>query len=229
MNFSFKNLIGSVTGSQNLPDPSSFNDPLALKVSWEPLKGGGTNFRTHKAMLVRSDRFEFRTTLLMKLFPLFFIVIPSLVLFAFVKETINREGKLVFQGNLLFVVPVALIFFAVAGYMIFLSHKAIIFDRNYGYFWKGKSDKQGMVINPADQKESVKLSEIHALQIVSEWVSGSGKNNRPYKSYELNLVLKSGERMNVIDHGNRVKLVEDATMLAQFLNVPLWDRTSIVA
>ena len=84
-----------------------------------------------------------------------------------------------------------------------------------------------MAFSPADQREAVALGAIHALQIVHEWVSGNGKGSKPYKSYELNLVLSSGERKNVVDHGNREKLLEDANQLAQFLGVPLWDATTV--
>ena len=50
-------------------------------------------------------------------------------------------------------------------------------------------------------------------------------NKSAYYSYEMNLVLNDGKRLNVVDHGNQAKLREDAQTLATFLNVPVWDAT----
>ena len=64
------------------------------------------------------------------------------------------------------------------------------------------------------------LEDIHALQLISEYCRGS---KRSYYSYELNLVLRNGRRINVMDHGDSEKLREDAKTLSQFLEKPLWD------
>jgi hypothetical protein len=44
-------------------------------------------------------------------------------------------------------------------------------------------------------------------------------------SNELNLVLRSGNRVHAIDHSNRRKLREDIETLAGFLGVPVWDQS----
>ena len=69
------------------------------------------------------------------------------------------------------------------------------------------------------------FDHIHALQIVSEYCGGGSSSGkiRSFVSYELNLVLKNGERINLCDHGNIVRLREDAARLAEFLGRPLWD------
>ena len=65
-----------------------------------------------------------------------------------------------------------------------------------------------------------KLDSIHALQLISEYCRG---NKSSYYSYELNLVMEDGSRMNVVDHGNQAKLREDAQTLSTFLDKPAWD------
>lgn len=56
-------------------DPASFNDPVAIKTEWKPLKSGGTNFRTHILKQRHPARWEFRATLGAKLFcGLFFAI-----------------------------------------------------------------------------------------------------------------------------------------------------------
>jgi hypothetical protein len=77
-------------------------------------------------------------------------------------------------------------------------------------------------------KEHCRLSDIHAIQLLQEYVStssSSGSSSR-YYSYELNLVLKDGNRLNVVDHGKLSLIRTDAEQLGQFLNVPVWDATS---
>jgi hypothetical protein len=53
-----------------------------------------------------------------------------------------------------------------------------------------------------------------------EYVTG---NKSSYYSYELNLVLDDGRRINVIDHGNLDRLRSDAQPLSRFLDKPVWD------
>ncbi len=52
-------------------------------------------------------------------------------------------------------------------------------------------------------------------------------NKEVFPSYELNLALKSGGRIGVLDHGNLEKIREAATQIAQLTGVPLWDVSDI--
>ena len=49
------------------------------------------------------------------------------------------------------------------------------------------------------------------------FISGSKSS---YYSYELNLVLHDGSRINVVDQGNLKRLRSDANTLSQFLESP---------
>jgi len=69
-------------------------------------------------------------------------------------------------------------------------------------------------------KHLAPLDQVHALQLVSEYCSG---NKSSYYSYELNLVLKDGRRVNVIDHGNINRIRQDAQTLSNFLGKPVWN------
>ena len=64
------------------------------------------------------------------------------------------------------------------------------------------------------------LNDIHALQVLSELCQS---NKGPYNSYELNLVLKTGKRISVIDHSHLHKICEEADRLSTFLGKPVWD------
>ncbi len=41
------------------------------------------------------------------------------------------------------------------------------------------------------------------------------------------MILKDGKRHNIMDHGNLKKIREDAQIIAEFLNIPLWDITNL--
>ena len=64
------------------------------------------------------------------------------------------------------------------------------------------------------------LSEIHALQLLSKDRSDA---EHSYHSYELNLVLEDGKRINVVDHGDETQIRTDAQALSRFLGKPVWD------
>ncbi|MCB0639092.1 MAG: hypothetical protein KDC54_20825, partial [Lewinella sp.] len=72
------------------------------------------------------------------------------------------------------------------------------------------------------QLRDVPFIEIHAIQLLRERVRS--KNSR-YFSYELNLVLRNGERLALMDHSKQDAIREDAQLLSRTLSVPLWDAT----
>lgn len=200
-------------------DPGRFGDPVALQAEWSPLRGGGTNFRTHRLLNLHADRLEFRAAAGAKLFCGFFALVgflmPSGFLAAmFLSEEFSAEMGVVAVAPVL----MGLIFMTVGGVMYYYGTAPIAFDRLRGYFWKGRK-APNEVLNMSALKDACKLEDIHAVQILSERCSGKSS----YYSYEMNLVLHDGRRYNVIDHGNLIKIREDAQALATFLNVPVWD------
>lgn len=111
-----------------------------------------------------------------------------------------------------------LIFLFVGGGLFYFSSVPVVFDKRKGFFWKGRKSPDD-VADLNNCKHCVRLGEIHALQIVAEQIKGKSS----YSSYELNLVLKDASRINVVDHGSKEKIREDAAELAAFLDRPLWD------
>ena len=49
-------------------DPTRFDDPLATQIRWTPIKGGGSNFRTHKYYNQGANQAGFKATLGAKAF-----------------------------------------------------------------------------------------------------------------------------------------------------------------
>lgn len=114
----------------------------------------------------------------------------------------------------------ALMFMALGALVVRVHYRPIVFDRQLGWFWRGRPQAEGSA-DLAQLQESVRITDIHALQLI-----GGYKNHGPYASWwvwELNLVLVSGQRLPVIAHANQRLLREDAATLASWLNVPLLD------
>lgn len=215
-----KNFKDVITNTVNRAafDPSRFDDPLAMSIQWTPIKGGGSNFRTHKFYKEGANQVGFKATLGAKLFSGVFAAVGiGAIIIPFYNWLQNAAPLFVLET--LFFIVFGLIFGGVGIYMLRSYSKPIIFDKMVGYFWKGwtKPDRYR-----GDQKipGSIPLDDIHALQIVSEYIRGDKKN---YYSYELNLVRKDGQRHNVFDHGDRSDFVIDANKLSEFLGIPVWD------
>ena len=126
------------------------------------------------------------------------------------------SGSINFNGFI--GLPVGLLFSAFGGYILYSWTTPIVFDGRRGLFWKGwkAPDDERSDGNPLGNAASFK--EIHALQFISSF-------STRYRSYEINLVLTSGERLNVVGYagGSRNRLREDVAILAGFLGKPVWD------
>lgn len=182
-------------------DPSRFNDAVALRAEWTPLRLGGAGFRTHRLVERNPGRLEFRAG-------------PPRGLMLFGAGM--AVFALVFWG-IASAVPVAITAMVAVGAVFFL--RPAVFDRGSGAYWIGW-------LQPASGTESAtagRLNEVYALQLLGEHIPG--KKGRSLRSYELNLVLRSGERRNVVDHGELAALREEARQLARFLGCRLWDAT----
>lgn len=214
-----KNWIKKVTEVTPF-DASRFNDPLAETIDWTPLKGGGSNFHTHKMVEVDHHRMEFRPTLGARFFAGIFIVVgiafPILFLFAGAEGTETETA-----GATLGIVAFGLVFAGVGGGMMYVMGKPRVFDKWAGMYWKGHKKPDLLYkADDKDKKNAAMLRDIYAIQLLREYVR-SDKSS--YYSYELNLILKNGSRINVIDHGKQSEIIEDARKLGNFLGKPVWN------
>jgi hypothetical protein len=199
-------------------DPSQIGDPVAELTAWTPAKGGGANFRTRRLVMVTPNRIEFRASMVTNIFFGSFLlggigITAGVFYFHFSTRTFMWSSDTVLP-------LLAGIGFAVlGGCLLYFGTAPIVFDKSRGLFWKGRKS-QGGVSDSNSLKHFTGLEDIHALQLISEYCRGS---KRSYYSYELNLVLRDGKRINVIDHGHCDKLRKDAETLSRFLERPVWD------
>lgn len=210
-----------MTRESEAVDPSRFGDPVAEQTGWTPARRGGASFRTHRLVRLGYHRMEFRASTGARVFYLLFLVAGCGVV---IGVSIYRLSTGSFSFTMETVMPlvIGLVFAIAGGCLLHFGTVPVVFDKSYGFFWKGKKSP-AEVFDRSRLKVFTELAHIHALQLLSEYCR-SGKHS--YYSYELNLVLENGERINFIDHGNRTRLQEDAGTLAEFLEKPLWDATS---
>jgi hypothetical protein len=194
------------------------DDPVARKTEWSPKKAGGASFRTHRLETPSVTRMEFRLTLGAKLFCWLFVGMGGGIPLVIISRTMQAGTDFM---SILPVPCIGIVFVGVGLGMLHFMGKPRVFDKASGRYWKGEKDpnRTGPQLEAED---SLALSDIYALQLLSEYVRGDKSS---YYSHELNLVLENGRRVNVIDHGKLTSLREDAGTLAGFLAVPVWDAT----
>ncbi|MDF7798708.1 hypothetical protein P4C99_04495 [Pontiellaceae bacterium B1224] len=210
-------LMGIAMESDDSFDPAKFNDSLAVRIDWSPLKSGGANFRTRRLVQMDLDRMEFRPTMGAMLFGILFLILGIGAIGIGVFMIVSGAEVPIPAAFMLFLT--GSVFSAAGAFMVRHFSSPVVFDGRSGYFWKGRQTPME-VMNRDELKCFSELDNIHALQLISEFCR-SDKNS--YLSYELNLVLKSGDRLNVFDHGHLHHARADADKLAQFLGLPLWD------
>ena len=177
-------------------DLESFEDELACRISWDPLVGGGTNFCTHrlqKTSGLMNNSIEFKPTFIAYLVSISFAVIG---LIAILSSGSSGSG--------------ALIALAPLGFGLWSLRDLV----------KQKSSFSSSSRVFCKNTKSCGFDNICAIQLLREYVSG---NKNSYYSYELNLVCINGERINIVDHGALHAIREDASILADYLSVPVWD------
>jgi len=107
--------------------------------------------------------------------------------------------------------------------LLFQGERRLVFDRLKGVYYLGPQFDSANLDQASDGGP---LRQIHALQIVSEWIDAAGDGgsteSKSYWSHEVNLILDSGRRVHVIDHGDRAAIDVSAMRLAEFLGVPIW-------
>ena len=194
-----KSLFSVFQDQREVLDLASFDDELAFKISWNPLVGGGTNFCTRRLRQkagLASDLLEFKITIAALLFSILFTVM-GLAWLVFLVSSGTQD-------------PMAIFGLAAIGFLFWnlweLLRNGSVFDRSSRRFAKGS--------------QSYDLDDLSAIQLIREYVRG---NKQSYYSYELNLVYADGERINIVDHGSLRAIREDAAILADYLQVPVWD------
>lgn len=186
-------------------------DPLAQKTGWGALSSQSTNIKSHE-MAISAERARTKRAGDLWLFFSLFGGIGLCLLLA--------AGWLWRDGNWLAAIAIgvfAMVLLNICRQMFFRK-KRFVFDKRTGLYSCG-----AWPYDELDRGARGALSDIHALQLIPKRV---GRKSDPsihnFDSFELNLVLHDGYRINVLDHGHQDGMKESAQQLSEFLDKPLW-------
>lgn len=195
-------------------DPAALGDPVAALTAWEPLRPGGEAYGTHWLHVVSPQRAEFRPAAYTRIFAGAFIAVGLALFLVFVVLGLGTDDSGFDESGMM--AAALCLLFVVIGVALWIYYTTpVVFDRQVGAFWKGRR----VPVGRGRTRRSTPLETIHAVQLLDELVNFK----TIFVSYEINLVLEDGERLNVVDHGNESRIVADGEALAAFLGVPLWN------
>lgn len=186
------------------------DDPLAIEIDWEPLVDGGSNFRA-QVLRVRGGKVVVEQSTLT------IVLIAGLALLAviFALSALNSVVKLDFFSALFS--SIFVVFLGSLAYRSFDGARCFTVDS------KSKKITEANFLNKPFGIPDLgrwDFSEIHALQLLRENVTH--RDGGRYKSVELNMVAKSGKRINLMDHAKIEDVEQVAKTIASVLNVPVW-------
>lgn len=215
-------------------DPSHFNDPVAMQTDWTQVVASGSFPK--ELVAVNRSRLEIRATLRDRMFGLTSVLIgvavPAGVFPAWLSQGERSLGDFLFLGVW------SGLFLLLGIVMLYRGRKPIVFDKRKGFFWKGRRSP-GEIVGSLEQArrpgaylppDVSRLEDIHALQLICTRLPGRrGRHGARHGSgadtYQLNLVLKNGSRVHVVDDSNGNRLRDNAQVLSRFLERPVWDAT----
>ena len=193
-------------------DPHKFDDPVALQVDWSPVEDELLALRLKRRIHNNSPTLTFNINYTV-------IIVSSLSIIIF--------GGLFVMGIIGFISSIVkgdfndisenwigyLMLFAITLFYLFtcirvlkrLRTKKSSFDLRSGYYMQGG--------------RCYPINKIHALQLITRIERG----RYTIIAHELNLILSDGRRRNVNDHENLKLIRKHACILADYLEIPIWD------
>jgi len=189
---------------QKIFNPKNFKDPVAQKTEWTPIfKESNGNFKMKRLSKEGEAKIGFKTPASSKAI---YRNCALIGLAALAVMLFTRSGSLI-------IMLLALVAAVVGCWGIYMQSQPISFDKASGVFRRGR-------------KQNVKFEDIYALQLITRVVQVKQPPKGELKkinTYELNLVLNDGSRVNVVAHGGSNEIREDGETISNFINKPLWD------
>ena len=198
-------------------DPSCFDDPVAIQTGWTPLAPGGYRQTLHRLRPISPGVLSFRPTLQRHWQTLLQVAGLVAMIHALVVGLQGNDHATQQSWPMLVQIAVA------CSVSLYLTNRPVVIDGNVGEVrlgpqrlaWLGRVELlRGLVCR------AIPFHEVYSIQLLDEEVHTRQSH---YWSYELNLVLRNGQRIHLIDHGNQQEIRWDAGDLARMINVPIWD------
>lgn len=189
-------------------DPSTIPDPIAQQTKWEPMVNSWSVFyffSEHRAKKITNTQMIFERSPFGKLGLWFGLILSLSLIFTSIFSSDSENGKFLISGFFGFLIIFAELFF---------NHKKIIFDKEKNIF-----SLKRIYFGLKTYEEKTELNNIHAIQLISRYGPSTGRIFR----YEINTVLKNGNRFNICQYKSHDKTIEDTQKISEFLKIPIWN------
>lgn len=189
-------------------------DEVAKKVSWEFLSEEGLRIKTHRVMNYRDRNtveVEYVDSIMFILE--FFLVCAHIFLIGvLVYFTIGEEIESVRETFwYLLILSIGTFFFIL---YIFNKYKNKIFDKECEVFYEGYPKIEKL----KKKRKGIPFKEIYAIQVIPHLIEIGTYN------YEINLVLKNTDRINLLINVSKQDTLYDMRVFATNLKLPIWDQ-----
>jgi hypothetical protein len=226
MNISIEPVEQDNTSHNNNHDMQEYlgsNDEVINKTEWTPLVNGGQSNKSHRIVEINDERIAFKISFSSIFFYSLFIIAGLIAIVAIVfGPALGLQGSV---NHPVLGLGMGVLFIGVGIFLLYRGSKQIQFDSRLKAMWHGKVDPD-KIINKGSISHYTSLKKLHAIQVIQEFIEGDLHDNgkrRSFYSYELNLIMDDGRRVNVLDHGNKKAIFNQAQAIAELFNIPLWD------
>ncbi|AZJ33224.1 hypothetical protein SAMN05444344_0991 [Tenacibaculum mesophilum] len=182
-------------------------DTIGQYISWDPVKGSGSNFLSER-LRKTSSGYKITSSTYMKFMAWsFFLMGLNYVAWSYIEFfEFSKEPLTFMQGGKMFFISGGP--FVLIGVFLLFSFGAKAFLN---------SQKRKVLVDG----EIISFQQVYALQVLSKFIQGNKSGG--YHCYEVNLVTQSGERYNLLNHGDKEYLLSDMVKISRFLKVPVWN------
>ncbi len=195
-------------------DAAQFNDPVAFQTEWKGVRSGKTSGASSVLVQRDANLLAYKSSIAGFIMGVFFILSGLFIfgLYFFIPGT-----------KPWFILIIGLVF-TLVGILIFRQASSpVAFDKTSRLFYKGR--RQRSMPDETDVKHAARFDDVHAIQLLTR-LESSSSNNGPthyYRVYEMNLVKHDAQRIHVMTYGKALKAREDAKLISEFINIPIWD------
>ena len=192
------------------PKSIDTDDPIADQIKWTPVRLGAAGKTIVKEIGINKIKIK-----------------PSKSVFVFVGIFVVLGSFLLLYGFFEVSISMILIGFCVVVLPLIVSSdafKEIHIDKTENLIY----EKKKFIFEKFDSSLPLLecISNVHALQITSKYImSGRRGSHSGYWCFEINLIFKDLRRACIMNHKDRLGLIENAKKISTFLNIPIWDAT----
>jgi len=191
-------------------------DPIAKAIEWNECAEGGGGVG-HRLCYVGSSRIELRPVHPRSWYIVTLLMAAGAAAFIYLETGSIDKGLWALLGGMCL---------SAMGWLLFhLGLKLVVFDKSVGFFWQG-GKRHDQFSGDHPRKCYGRINDVYALQLILTYYTTGlpqDENSRTYPQYQINLVMKNGTRINVVNYSDFDMLSKTAEALAMFLEKPLWD------